>query len=134
MDNKTVGFFICCVMPVCIVAIVFFSRYLSQRLRANVAIKAIESGSPTDVSRFFDSKRQSARPTAVMNYLRNSLILFAVGLSMLIYLILDSDYESELMLPTLILIFSGMAFLILYFVARRAQNNKRNADSDDDAR
>lgn len=133
MDNTTVGFFFCCVMPVCIVAIVFFSRYLSQRLRANVAIKAIESGSPTDVSRFFDSKRPSGRP--VMAYLRNSLILFAVGLSMLIYLILESDYENILMLPTLILIFSGIAFLILYFVARRAQNNsKRNADCDDDAR
>ena len=53
---------------------------------------------------------------------------------MLIYLILESDYENVLMLPTLILIFSGIAFLILYFVARRAQNTKRNADCDDDAR
>lgn len=132
MDKNIVAIFICCFMPVCIVAIIFLSRYLSQRLRANVAIKAIESGSPTDVSRFFDSKHSSARPA--MAYLRNSLILFAVGLSMLIYLILESDYENVLMLPTLILIFSGIAFLILYFVARRAQNTKRNADCDDDAR
>lgn len=124
-----VPIFVCVVLPVSIVAIVFASKMNSDNKRAKVVIKAIESNLGIDADKLAEAlqkPKKSERDILNLRLLRGCIFSF-IGLMLCIIgissLCTGEDFSSDSV--TVPLIFGGaslaigLSYLIVYFVTRR---------------
>lgn len=124
-----VPIFICVVLPVSIVFIVFNSLKNSDNRRAQVLIKAIESGNNIDTDKLTEAMRKPQKsPVELLNLrLLRGCIFSLIGLVFIISAICllsmtDCDLEEEaftLMIPGGISLAIGIGYMIVYFVSRK---------------
>jgi len=135
MTGILVPIFICVVLPVAIVLIVFLYNMNSDNKRAEVLIKAIEANKDIDTDKLaeaFSKPRRSPREILNLRLLRGSIFTLC-GLGFVIFGLvgLATDFTIR-MAPVMIpMIYGasclavGISYLIVYFVTR-----KQLADED----
>lgn len=129
VTKTLVPIFICVVLPVSIVLIVFLAAMNSDNKRAKILIKAIEAGNGIDADRLAEALRKpqkSERQILNLRLLRGCIFSF-VGLALCIVGIVSlcsgSEFDSDPV--TVPLIFGGASFaiglsyLVVYFVTRK---------------
>lgn len=135
MTGILVPIFICVVLPVAIVLIVFLYNMNSDNKRAQVLIKAIEANKDIDTDKLaeaFSKPRRSPREILNLRLLRGSIFTLC-GLGFVIFGLvgLANDFTIR-MEPVMIPMICGascqavgISYLIVYFVTR-----KQLADED----
>ncbi len=128
MTGILVPIFICVVLPVAIVLIVFLYNMNSDNKRAQVLIKAIEANKDIDTDKLaeaFSKPRRSPREILNLRLLRGSIFTLC-GLGFVIFGLvgLANDFTIR-MEPVMIPMICGASCLIVYFVTR-----KQLADED----
>lgn len=134
MESILVPIFICVVLPVAIVLIVYLASMNSDNKRATILIKAIESGNGIDADKLAEAlrkPRKSAREVLNLRLLRGCICTF-LGLCLVIVAIVNmcggGDFSSDPV--TVPLVFStiplaiGLGYLVVYFVTRKQVDNK----------
>lgn len=131
LTQVLVPIFICVVLPVSIVLIVFLTVMNSDNKRAQILIKAIESGKDINADKLADALRKPRRtPREVLNLrLLRACIFTLLGLGCFC-LCIGSGYTGGPFtqncgpLPFLGTIFLaiGLSYLIVYFVSRKQLN------------
>ncbi len=133
MTGILVPIFICVVLPVAIVLIVFLYNMNSDNKRAQVLIKAIEANKDIDTDKLaeaFSKPRRSPREILNLRLLRGSILC---GLGFVIFGLvgLANDFTIRMepvMIPMICgasCLAVGISYLIVYFVTR-----KQLADED----
>lgn len=128
MSATLVPIFICVVLPVSIVLIVFLAAMNSDNKRAKILIKAIEVGNGIDADRLAEALRKpqkSARELLNLRLLRGCIFGF-VGLALIIVGLVNLANGTELSadpvtIPMMIgapCIAIGLSYIIVYFVTR----------------
>ena len=105
-----VPIFLCCVLPIAVVAIIFRSVSNSENQRARVMIEAINHSDKVDTDKLIESmKKQPMTPRRLLSLrLLRGLIFFLVGLCFMIYYFVD-PLDSSFLLVGLILAAVGIA-------------------------
>ncbi len=135
MTGILVPIFICVVLPVAIVLIVFLYNMNSDNKRAQVLIKAIEANKDIDTDKLaeaFSNPRRSPREILNLRLLRGSIFTLC-GLGFVIFGLvgLANDFTIRMepvMIPMICgasCLAVGISYLIVYFVTR-----KQLADED----
>lgn len=135
MTGILVPIFICVVLPVAIVLIVFLYNMNSDNKRAQVLIKAIEANKDIDTDKLaeaFSKPRRSPREILNLRLLRGSIFTLC-GLGFVIFGLvgLANDFMIRMepvMIPMICgasCLAVGISYLIVYFVTR-----KQLADED----
>lgn len=135
MTGILVPIFICVVLPVAIVLIVFLYNMNSDNKRAEVLIKAIEANKDIDTDKLaeaFSKPRRSPREILNLRLLRGSIFTLC-GLGFVIFGLvgLANDFTIRMepvMIPMICgasCLAAGISYLIVYFVTR-----KQLADED----
>jgi hypothetical protein len=135
MTGILVPIFICVVLPVAIVLIVFLYNMNSDNKRAQVLIKAIEANKDIDTDKLaeaFSKPRRSPREILNLRLLRGSIFTLC-GLGFVIFGLvgLANDFTIRMepvMIPMICgasCLAVGISYLIVYFVTR-----KQLADED----
>ncbi|MDE7463346.1 MAG: hypothetical protein K2M88_09325 [Muribaculaceae bacterium] len=131
MESVVTSIFICVVLPVAIVLIVNLTSVNNDNKRAEILLKAIESGQNVDIDRLADSlgasrsrRRRNLSPLEILNRrLLKGCIFTLTGLaSMLISLCDLSALDNFNILPSglgALLFAIGVSYLIVYFVTRK---------------
>ena len=129
MVEILVPIFVCVVLPVAIVAIVFASAMNSDNKRAKVLIKAIESNCGIDADKLAEAlqkPKKTARETLNIRLLRGCIFSF-IGIALCIVgtisFHMGSEFASDPVTVPLIFggasIAIGVSYLIVYFVTRK---------------
>ena len=124
-----VPIFICVVLPVSIVAIVFAAIINNDNKRAKVLIKAIESNCGIDADKLAEAlqrPKKSAREILNLRLLRGCIFSF-IGLALciigIISLCTDSEFSSDPVIVPLVFggasLAIGLSYLVVYFVTRK---------------
>ncbi len=131
MDSVLVPIFICVVLPVSIVLIVFLTAMNSDNKRAEILIKAIESNNGVNTDKLAESLQRKPRktPREVLNSrLLKGCIFSLSGLFIMIVGIVNSALgsigagEDSVSVPVIIggvFLAIGVSFLIVYGVTRK---------------
>ena len=135
MTTTLVPIFICVVLPVAIVLILALTTINNDNKRAQILIKAIESGNNIDADKLAEALRKPKKsPREILNLrLLRGCIFTLLGLGLDIVAIFnlcsgDSDVSSDVV--TIPLIFSapmlaiGIGYLVEYFVTRKQVEDK----------
>jgi len=132
MESTLVPIFICVVLPVAIVLIVFLAAMNSDNKRAAVLIKAIEANQATDTDKLIDSLKKPRKTVRELLNLRllRGCIFSLVGLILVIIGLINkiSGCEFSNDPVTIPFIFGGISlpigvsYLIVYFVSRKQVN------------
>lgn len=127
--HNLVPIFICAILPMSIVLIVFIAIMNSDNKRAKVLIKAIEANNNIDTDRLAEAlqrPRKSLREKLYGRLLRGCIFTLAglfVGAVGVVNLCTGSTFEADPV--TVPLVFGGaslavgISFLIVYFVTRK---------------
>lgn len=129
MEDILVPIFVCVVLPVAIVAIVFGAAMNKDDKRSKVLIKAIESNSGIDVEKLAESlqkPKKTAREVLDLRLLRGCIFSF-VGLALCIVGIVSfcngTDFSADPVSVPLIFggasLAIGLSYLVVYFVTRK---------------
>ncbi len=121
--------FICVVLPVAIVLIVFIAAMNSDNKRAQVLIKAIEANNAVDADKLAEAlqkPRKTAREILNLRLLRGCIFSF-IGLALVTVgianVISGTDFSADpVTVPLLfggVSIAVGVSFLVVYFVTRK---------------
>ncbi len=121
--------FICVVLPVAIVLIVFIAAMNSDNKRAQVLIKAIEANNGVDADKLAEAlqkPRKTAREILNLRLLRGCIFSF-IGLALVTVgianVISGTDFSADpVTVPLLfggVSIAVGVSFLVVYFVTRK---------------
>ncbi|MDE6022981.1 MAG: hypothetical protein K2G13_05705 [Muribaculaceae bacterium] len=137
MSETLVPIFVCVVLPIAIVLIVSLRKRNSDNMRAEILVKAIESGREIDTKRLTDAL-QTPRPTQceiLYARLLRGCIYTLVGIALIIiYLIglwsnsIDNDLMSFSLFVGPLGLAVGMAYLIVYFVTRKQVLEEKSID------
>lgn len=137
MTETLVPIFVCVVLPISIVLIVSMRKRNSDNKRAEILIKAIESGKDIDTMRLTDAL-QTPTPTQwdiLYARLLRGCIYSLVGIALVIvYLIglstdtIDRDLMSLCLFAGLICLGVGLAYLIVFFVTRKQVLEEKQED------
>lgn len=130
MADILVPIFICVVLPVSIVLIIYLASVNNDNKRAEVLMKAIESGRDVDVDRLAEAlgRQQSKKNHKTTQEMMNSRLLkgcmFSLtGLtSVIIGLCEITSLETFNLIPSglgALLLSIGLSYLIVYFVSRK---------------
>lgn len=129
MESILVPIFVCVVLPVAIVLIVFLAAMNSDNKRAAVLIKAIEISGGADIDKLSESlRKQKKSPREILNLrLLRGCIFTLIGLSVIIVgianLIAGSIFSSDPVTVPLMIgapcLAVGISYLIVYFVSRK---------------
>ena len=136
--TQLVPIFICAIMPIAIVLIVFLSEMNKDKMRSKVLMKAIEANGGVDAERLAEAlqkPRKTARERLNGRLLRGCLFTF-VGLALIIVALVSLSMGTEFSADpvTVPMIFGGASlaigasFLVVYFVTRKeiTDDNKRD--------
>lgn len=129
MTSILVPIFVCVVLPVAIVAIVFAATMNNDNKRAKVLIKAIESNCGIDADKLAEAMqkpRKTAREILNLRLLRGCIFTF-IGLALCIvgivsFCMIGALSEDSFTVP---LVFGGaslaigLSYLVVYFVTRK---------------
>lgn len=124
MTATLVPIFCGCILPIAIVLIVSMRKKNNDDKRAEILIKAIESGEEVDAEKLADALgKPKNTPLEVLNArLLRGCLYTLVGLALIIINQLvtrDQDLEIMLYLCGGISFAVGIAYLIVYFVTRK---------------
>lgn len=129
MEDILVPIFVCVVLPVAIVLIVFLAAMNSDNKRAAVIIKAIEVSGGADIDKLSETlRKQKKSPREILNLrLLRGCIFTLIGLSVIIVgianLIAGSIFRSDQVTVPLMIgapcLAVGISYLIVYFVSRK---------------
>lgn len=133
MTSIIVPIFVCVVLPVAIVAIVYAASINSDNQRSKVLIKAIESNCGIDADKLAEAlqkPKKTARQILNLRLLRGC-IFSLIGLALFIVGIwafcMDLEFRSEPVLLPLLFggssLAIGLSYLIVYFVTRKQVND-----------
>ena len=133
MQQILVPIFICCVMPVSIVLIVFLNKMSSDRQRTNIIIKAIEANNNIDADKLAESLKKTSRtPLQILNLrLLRGCICTLIGIGLVICGIFNyanNTHEDAVTLPMIMGFVSfavGVSYLIVYFVTRKQVDKEK---------
>lgn len=124
-----VPIFICCVLPVCIIAIVFSTARNNDNRRAEVLIKAIESGNCIDAEKLIEalSKPKKTAREILNKRLLTGCVLSFIGLGCIVSAVVGlctgvgfaNDQVSIPMMIGGVCLGIGVAYLVVWFVTRR---------------
>lgn len=128
-SSTLVPIFICVVLPVLIVAIVYAASINSDNKRSKVLIKAIESNCNIDAQKLaeaFQKPRKSAREILNLRLLRGCIFSF-IGLALcivgIVSLCMGTEFSADPV--TVPLVFGGtslaigLSYIVVYFVTRK---------------
>lgn len=129
MEDILVPIFICAILPISIVLIVFLSVMNSENKRAKVLIKAIESNNGIDADKLAEAlqkPKKTAREILNGRLLRGCIFSF-IGLALciigIVSLCTGSEFSSDPVTVPLIFggasIAIGLSYLVVYFVTRK---------------
>ena len=131
MESILIPIFVCVVLPVSIVAIVFRASINSDNKRAQVLIKAIESNCGINTDKLAEALRKpkkTAREILNLRLLRGC-IFSLIGLGFLVIVILSLTTKTSLYYDPSYLPFSliicipslaiGISYLTVYFATRK---------------
>ena len=129
MEDILVPIFICAILPISIVLIVFLAVMNNDNKRAKVLIKAIESNNGIDADKLAEAlqkPKKTAREILNARLLRGCIFSF-VGLALciigIVSLCTGSEFASDPVTVPLIFggasIAIGLSYLVVYFVTRK---------------
>lgn len=127
--HDLVPIFICAIMPIAIVLIVFLTSMNSENKRAKVLIKAIESNNSIDADKLAEAlSKPKKTPQEILNLrLLRGCIFFLIGLALVVYCLITAystgeaiglDAYTTPLIIGLISIAIGVSYLVVYFVTR----------------
>ena len=125
MQQILVPIFVCCVMPVAIVFIIFFYKMNADRHRSEIIIKSIESNNSIDVDKLTESLGKRIRnPLEILNLrLLRGCIFTLVGAVCIVLSILYNQDEGDSgfgsMMMGFVSLAIGISYLLVYFLTRR---------------
>lgn len=133
MEDILVPIFVCVVLPVAIVLIVFLASMNSDNKRAKVLIKAIESNNGIDADRLAEAFKKPVKTARQILNLRllHGCIFSLIGVALLIFGIIDfKSYDTVddnfgLMLGAISFAI-GVSYLVVFLVTRRNIDNEAN--------
>lgn len=116
---------ICVMLPIAIVWICAAYRRMNVKTKAEVMMKALETGAPCDVEGFiYDKKAQKRREDAAKNVktkmndrIQSGFTLLAVGGAFLVWWFLDGD-DFQLFIAALLMLLGG-GFTASGFIGRK---------------
>ena len=124
-----VPIFVCCVLPVSIVLIVFGTQMFADNKRAAVLIKAIEANKDINADKLAEAlSKPKKTPRELLNRrLLRGCIFSHVGLGLLIVSVVglvtgahfEADQVSVPMLFGAVSFAVGISYLVVYFVTRK---------------
>ncbi|MDE7347880.1 MAG: hypothetical protein K2N48_14210 [Muribaculaceae bacterium] len=124
MESVLVPIFCGCVLPIAIVLIISLKKKNSDDKRAEILIKAIESGNDFDADKLAEALGKPRHtPLEVLNSrLLRGCLYTLVGLALVIVYLVWPEYSANA-LTSLILLSAvstavGISYLIVYFVTR----------------
>lgn len=135
MEGILVPIFICVVLPVAIVLIVFGSEVLRDRTRANVLTEAIRANANIDTDKLAEAlggdKKKSRTPRELLNLrlLRGCIFALAgVALCLLAMFMYEGDKEDiiGMLITGGISLAIGLGYLIVYFGSRKQVAERSN--------
>ena len=137
MDDNFIAFtsgtilpiFICCVLPICIVLIVFVFRNKGLAKKTEVLKLAIESGTQIDPKDLMDAlvadrkKKKKTVRQSLLNRLTASVVLLSMGTAVIVVISLVSTIaeggKTFFYLTGAVMIAVGLGLLIAYFAGRK---------------
>lgn len=129
MSATLIPIFVCVVLPVAIVAIVFAAAMNNDNKRAKVLIKAIESNNGIDADKLAEAlqkPKKTAREILNLRLLRGCIFSFlGIALCIVGLLYLCMGTESSIDYVNVPLVFGtaslaiGLSYLVVYFVTRK---------------
>ena len=136
-----VPIFICVVLPVAIVWIVSYYRRLAAEKKAEVMLKAIESGTPVDPDFFKPEKKKApSLKEKLLERLNGACVTSLMGVAFLVVHFFFPDHNfvgfgSFLPLAGAILLAIGIGLFVVYFASKKmlakeieAEENKLNEE------
>ena len=132
MVEILVPIFCGCVLPVAIVLIISLRKRNTDNKRAEVMIKALETGEDIKVEKLAEAlgKTILSQQEQLNMRLLNGCKYTLVGLALILINLLvsrDQDLEIMLYLCGSIALAIGIAYLIVYFATRNQVNNKKES-------
>lgn len=124
MTSILVPIFCGCVLPIAIVLIISMRKKNNDDKRAEILIKAIESGEEVDAEKLADALgKPKHTPLEILNArLLRGCMYTLIGLALAVVYLAWPDYDanvlSSLMFLSAISTAVGIAYLIVYFVTR----------------
>src|SRR5574344_40161 len=120
-----VPIFVCVILPVSIVLVVYLSRYLSQKNKNELIAKAIEKGVPLDPNFFKEAQEVKIKKENPMKLFTwgVSLVGFGLGIFFLLYFLLRaqpvmSAYALGVACTGLIPVLVGAGLLVSFYAGR----------------
>ena len=119
-----VPIFVCVVLPVAIVWIVFSTARNSDNKRAEVLIKAIENNTDIDADKLAEAlnkKPKTPRERQLGRLLRGCIFtLIGAALTVISLTVIEPDDQTGLLIISSVSAAIGIAYLIVYFCGRKA--------------
>lgn len=136
MDEAHVSIFICVVLPIAIVLIIYLAHINNDNKRAKVLIKAIEANNNIDADKLAAAMQRPQKTNREIfnRRLLRGCIFSLVGLVMVIsgivYWIIEKNFDADGVTVPLtlggILIAVGASFLIVCYVNRKQDRGLQN--------
>ncbi len=139
MEGILVPIFICVVLPVAIVLIVFGSEVLRDRTRANVLTEAIRANANIDTDKLAAAlggekkKHRTPRELLNMRLLRGCIFALAGAVLCLLAMFMydnDKDHVMDMLIIGGISFAIGLGYLIVYFCTRKQVAADSNCNRD----
>ena len=124
MAQILVPIFVCVVLPVAIIAIIFGASINSDNKRSKVLIKAIESNCDIDADKLAEAlqkPKKTAREILNLRLLRGC-IFSLVGIAVCIIGIIAADTVTVPLIFGGASLAIGLSYLVVYFVTRKQIN------------
>lgn len=121
LEDILVPIFICVVLPVSIVFLVMNARKHAVTRKAEVALKAIEAGTPVDPEFFASQKSKETTKQKLLGQLTGACVTFLMGIAFLTFNVLffNEDGLHMLALGGGVLMAIGTGLFISFFVGRK---------------
>ncbi len=132
--KELVAIFICAIMPIAIVLIIYLASINGENQRAKVLIKAIESNNNIDADKLADAMQKPKKSALeILNgRLLRGCIFFFIGIVLTIIGGINYSADGGSDDATMPLIFGGislaigLSYLIVFFVTRKQLENNCN--------
>ena len=139
MESTLVPIFVCFLLPVAIVLIVYLSRYRTQQSKNELIAKALEKGVPLDPNFFKiaqEAKIKRENPMKLFTW-GVSLVGLGLGVFVLLYFILEAQPEMSAyalgiacsgLIPALV----GVGLLVSFYAGRyykKQEEEQKKSDS-----
>lgn len=130
MEAILLPIFVCVILPVSIVLIIYLASINSDNKRAQVLIKAIEANKDMDINKLVDTLGKKPQKTALellhLRLLRGCIFslsgLCFIGIGLSVWILRSETNADNFIGPLIIgsgLLSVGISYLIVYFTSRK---------------